>query len=269
MIVWNVEPEIFELGPIVIRWYGLLFALGFIIGFQIEKWMYQKENVAVEKLDHLLTFLVVGTVVGARLGHCLFYEPDIYLRDPIRILKVWEGGLASHGGVIGVLIAVYVATRTLKLPSYLWALDRIAVPTALASCFIRLGNLFNSEIIGHPTQVPWGVVFMKVDPVPRHPTQVYEAICYFLTFVILLGLYKKKTFREAPGFLTGLMFVLIFSARFIIEFFKENQVDFEAHLPLDMGQLLSIPTVILGFFLIYRSLSGKIILPRQSNPEKA
>ncbi len=253
MITWSVQPEIFELGPFTIRWYGLFFALGFIVGFHIEKWMYKKENIDVLKLDRLLTYLVIGTIIGARLGHCLFYEPGYYLSHPIEIFKIWEGGLASHGGVIGVLIAAYLATRNLQLPSYLWALDRIAVPTALAGSFIRLGNLFNSEIIGHPAQVPWAFIFTRVDSLPRHPTQIYESLCYFATFLILLACYKKEKLRQAPGFLTGLLFVLIFTARFIIEFFKENQVPFEASLPLDMGQLLSIPVVLAGLYLIRRS----------------
>jgi prolipoprotein diacylglyceryl transferase len=254
-MVWNVDPEMFQLGPLTIRWYGFFFAMGFVIGFHIEKWIFRREGVDVRKLDNLLTLLVLGTIIGARLGHCLLYEPEIYLRDPVRILKVWEGGLASHGGVVGVVIAIYVAVRILKLPSFLWTLDRIAVPTALASALIRIGNFFNSEILGHPTQIPWAIQFAKVDMIPRHPAQLYESFCNLICFFVLLSLYKKEKYRNAPGFLTGVLLVFIFTMRFFIEFFKENQVDFEASMTFDMGQLLSIPVVLVGLGLIYRSLA--------------
>lgn len=256
-MIWDISPEIFASGPIVVRWYGVLFALAFLLGFQIEKKIFEFEGVDQKFLEQLLVYMVVGTTVGARLGHCLIYEPEIYLANPLRMLKIWEGGLASHGGILGNIIALYLFVKKYKVPSYLWLLDRIAIPGALAACFIRLGNLFNSEIIGHPTKVPWAVTFTRVDNLPRHPTQVYEAICYFFVFGILLFCYRNIKLRTAPGFLTGVLFVLIFVARFIIEFFKEVQVDFERGLPLDLGQLLSIPLIIAGVVLIKMSFRNK------------
>ncbi len=251
-----MSSEIFTLGPLVIRWYGALFALAFLLGLKIEKWIFKTEGVDQLVLDSILVYMIIGTTVGARLGHCLFYEPGVYITDPIRIFKIWEGGLASHGGVIGILVALYFAANKYNL-NYLWLLDRISIPSALGAGFIRLGNLFNSEIIGHPTDVAWAVTFARVDNLPRHPTQVYEAICYFMIFGVLLLAYRNHKFRNAPGFLTGIAFFLIFISRFIIEFFKENQVAFEKHLPLDMGQLLSIPVIIAGIILIFASFHRK------------
>jgi prolipoprotein diacylglyceryl transferase len=254
MIHWNASPEIFSLGPITLRWYGVLFASGFALGFQVVKKFFVQENVPTEYLDPLVFYLMVGTIIGARLGHCLFYEPGIYLADPIRILKVWEGGLASHGGALGVLVALYFYVKKLKRFTYLYICDRVAVAATLAGAMIRLGNLFNSEIIGKPTSVAWAFVFQRIDNVPRHPTQLYESFSYFIIFGIMELIYWKTTLKKAPGFLFGLYLVSVFSIRTFIEIFKEPQVAFEQSMTLDLGQLLSFPLIALGLFLMFRSL---------------
>jgi prolipoprotein diacylglyceryl transferase len=224
--------------------------------------IFKKEAVPLKLLDTLATYLVVATIVGARLGHCLFYEPSYYLSNPLEILKVWEGGLASHGGTIGVLIALWLFARRYNL-GYLWILDRIAIPTALAAFFIRMGNLMNSEIFGKPTDLPWGFRFVNAyDPLmtaePRHPTQIYEGLAYILTFVILMWLYYKKRKQLKDGFFVGLFLILVFASRFLIEFLKEPQVGFESSMTLNMGQWLSIPFIVGGFaIIIYPRLKAK------------
>jgi phosphatidylglycerol:prolipoprotein diacylglycerol transferase len=254
MVHWNASPEIFSLGPLTLRWYGLLFATGFALGYQVVKQFFKNEKVPLELLDPLVFYLMVGTIIGARLGHCLFYEPEIYLADPIRILKVWEGGLASHGAAVGVLISLFLYTKRYPRFTYLYICDRVAVAATLAGAMIRLGNLFNSEIIGKPTQAAWAFVFERVDQVPRHPTQLYESLSYFLIFAVLERLYWKTKLKTAPGFLFGFYLSSVFTARMIIELFKEPQVAFEASLPMDLGQLLSIPLIIVGILMMLRAL---------------
>jgi prolipoprotein diacylglyceryl transferase len=241
-------------GPFSIRWYGLLFALGFIIGFQIFTHFYRKENRKVEDLNDLLWYMILGTVLGARLGHCLFYNPAYYLSHPLEILMIWHGGLASHGAAIGILISLWLYSKRKKDQPYLWLLDRIVIVVALGGSFIRLGNLFNSEIIGKPTNADWGFVFTRIDNIPRYPTQIFESVAYLIIFVVLIYLYEKgihKKFKD--GFLFGLFLIMTFSFRFFIEIFKENQTYFEAHLPLNMGQILSIPFVLAGIYFVYKS----------------
>ncbi len=202
-------------------------------------------------LDTLTTYMVVGTVVGARLGHCLFYQPDYYLANPIEILKVWEGGLASHGAGIAIPLVLWLFARKAKKP-YLWILDRIVIVVALAGFFIRMGNLMNSEIYGIETSLPWGFIFERWnETVPKHPTQIYEALSYFIIFLILYTLYRKKGTSLKPGFLFGFFLAVLFSVRFLIEFIKEPQVGFEQTMVLNMGQLLSIPFVLLGIYLLF------------------
>jgi phosphatidylglycerol:prolipoprotein diacylglycerol transferase len=279
-IKWDVRPQIVDLGFIELRWYSLLFLLGFILSYYILSKIFKKEGLSIELLDKLTFYMVISTIIGARFGHCLFYEPEVYLRHPLKIILPFEGkigvdfrftgyqGLASHGGAIGILIGLYLYSRKFKRP-YLWILDRIAIVTALAGSLIRLGNLFNSEIVGLPTDLPWGVKFMRL--VPRgtpidqvqalHPAQMYESICYLIFFIILITIYYKKYPKLKPGFLIGLFFILVFSARFFIEFVKEDQVGFEAGMALNMGQILSIPFVIAGLILVFRKVpvpkSGK------------
>jgi len=251
-ITWNVSPEIFNIGPISVRWYGLLFASAFIFGYKVMQWVYKIENKPVADVEQLTVYMIMGTVIGARLGHCLFYNPEYYLSNPLEILKVWKGGLASHGAAIGIITSLYFFAKKKKVTP-LWILDRIVIVVASAGFFIRLGNLFNSEIIGKPSEVAWAFIFTRVDNIPRHPTQLYESIAYLIIFIILLFVYKRKHDKLNDGLLFGLFLVLIFTFRFFVEFFKEIQSGFEAGMVLDMGQLLSIPFIILGIFFIARS----------------
>jgi phosphatidylglycerol:prolipoprotein diacylglycerol transferase len=258
MIHWNASPEIFTLGPLKLRWYGLLFASGFALGFQVVKKFFINEKVSTFFLDPLVFYLMVGTVIGARLGHCLFYEPQIYLADPIRILKVWEGGLASHGAAIGCFISVWIFTKRYSQFKYLWLVDRICVAATVAGAMIRLGNLFNSEIIGKAATVPWAFVFERIDDVPRHPTQLYESFAYLIIFGMMQRVYWKTKLKDAPGFLFGFYLFCTFIARAGIEFFKEPQVSFEAKLPIDMGQILSIPMILAGIgFMVWAVSNSK------------
>ncbi len=254
-INWNVDPEIFSLGPLSIRWYGLLFASGFLLGYYIGERMLKSENVNQKWIDSLFFYIIIATVVGARLGHVFFYGWEYYSQHPAEIIKVWHGGLASHGGALGILIAMYLHSKKVTKRTMLWTLDRIVVPTALVAAFIRTGNLMNSEIYGIQTTMPWGFVFERnAETVAKHPTQIYEALCYLLSFVILSFLYWKTNVKNRPGFLLGAFFVLIFAARFFIEFIKEDQEAFEAGMALNMGQWLSVPFVLGGALLIYRAM---------------
>ncbi|MGA1978068.1 MAG: prolipoprotein diacylglyceryl transferase [Bacteroidales bacterium] len=265
IIPWNVNPEILRIGSFAIRWYGLLFASSFLFGYIIMLRIFRNENLSDALLDKLTIYMAIGTVVGARLGHCLFYEPAFYLSHPVEILKIWHGGLASHGAAIGILIAVAIFSYKEK-KDYTWVLDRIAIVVALSGFFIRMGNLMNSEIYGVETTVPWGFVFLRNgERVPKHPTQIYEGLAYLAIFLILFRLYWRKRGEHIQGTLISLAIVLIFVARFFIEFVKEVQVPFESKLPLNMGQLLSIPFIIIGAVWLYLSIKrGKrAVIKRQ------
>ncbi|TVQ78414.1 MAG: prolipoprotein diacylglyceryl transferase [Bradymonadales bacterium] len=261
MIRWNVSPEIFELGPLAPRWYGVLFALAFVAGYLVVKRCFVLENKNLKALDPLLIRIIVGTVVGARLGHCLFYEPGFYLANPLEILFVWKGGLASHGAAIGVFIAIFLFARKYKQFSFSWVLDRICLAIPLGGALIRVGNFFNSEIIGKPTHLFWGVVFERIDSVARHPSQIYEALSYLAIFLFTWSLYRKKI-PVQNGFFFGLALALIFSARFLIEFSKEAQVGFEEAWALNMGQWLSLPFIAIGLFLVFRLWGSR---PQEKN----
>lgn len=250
---WAATPEIFSLGPLTVRWYGLLFAMGFVVGYQIMTGIYKNEGKTIKQLDSLAIIMVLSTVIGARLGHCLFYEPEIYLANPIKILFVWEGGLASHGAGIAIILSLIYYSRKNKDITPLWILDRIVIVVALAGFFIRLGNFFNSEIYGIPTSVPWAVIFERIDNIPRHAVQLYESISYLISFFIIFGVYRKYRSKLPAGLTFGLFLILIFGARFILEYFKAFQVDFETDLPLRMGQILSIPFVLTGIFFVYKA----------------
>ena len=248
-ITWGPSPILLDLGLLQIRYYGLFFALAFLLGFYLMQKMFKLEDKPQEVLDPLLTYMVVGTLIGARLGHCLFYEADYYLSNPIEIIKFWKGGLASHGASIGILTSIWFFVKKFKGFSYIWLLSRLSIVVALGGGFIRTGNFFNSEIFGTPSQFPWSVVFTKIDFLPRHPTQLYEAISYFLIFSLLSWAYFKSKGKIKPQKLLGAFFFLVFSARFLLEYTKEPQAAFEMNLPLHMGQLLSIPLVLLGLYL--------------------
>ncbi len=252
MIHWNPDPEILHIGPFILKWYSLFFILSFLLGYVIIVWIYKKENLPEKYVDELLIYVFFGTLIGARLGHCLFYEPSYYFSNPLEIVKVWRGGLASHGAAVGILTALYLYLRNKPKQTYLWLVDRVVIVVALSGFFIRMGNLFNSEIVGKPASVAWAFIFSRIDNVPRHPAQLYEALAYLCIFGVLFGIYKKKTMSIPKGFLFGIFLIGIFAFRFFVEFLKENQSSFEAGMVLNMGQLLSIPFVLLGIFLVMR-----------------
>jgi prolipoprotein diacylglyceryl transferase len=256
-IHWNVSPEIFNLGPLSIRWYGLLFASGFLIGYYIGEKMFKSEGVPQKWIDSLFFYIIIATIIGARLGHVFFYGWDYYSQNPGEIIKIWHGGLASHGGAIGIIVAMLLYSKNVTKRNILWTIDRIVVPTALVAAFIRTGNLMNSEIYGVQTSLPWGFIFERNnETVPKHPTQIYEALAYLLAFGVLMYLYWKTRSKYKQGLLTGVFFIFIFASRFFIEFIKEDQEAFEAGMALNMGQWLSIPFVLLGIYLIVRALKA-------------
>jgi prolipoprotein diacylglyceryl transferase len=270
-ITWTADPAIFMIGSHEIRWYGLAFGAGFWIGYMIVARMWKNERLNPNWIDSLLMYTVVGTVVGARLGHCLFYMPEYYLAHPAEILMVWEGGLASHGGTLGIVIAIYFYSRRITRRSMLWTFDKLVVPTGLVAAFIRLGNLMNHEIYGHPTDLPWAFRFIPTahinawrqgaEPLftlPSHPTQLYEASCYLLTFVLCMWLYFKKDAYKKEGLIFGVFMICIFASRFFIEFLKNDQEAFEANMILNMGQLLSIPFVLAGIYFAWRALKTEL-----------
>jgi len=251
-IIWNADKEIFRFGFFAVRWYGLLFAMGFVVGYQIMQWVYKRENKTPKQLDTLSITMILSTVIGARLGHCLFYEPAYYLSNPLAMLKVWEGGLASHGAAIGIVFGLWLYARNNKDISLYWILDRIVMVVALAGVFIRLGNFFNSEIYGLPTNAPWGVIFAQVNQIPRHPVQIYESISYLFIFIALFMMYKNSAEKLKQGFLFGFFLFTVFGMRFILEYTKSFQADFEVGMVLKMGQILSIPLIIYGLYLMVR-----------------
>ena len=268
-ITWTADPAIFSIFSREIRWYGLFFAIGFLIGYQIEDKIFKPDKAPEGWVDKIFIYTIIATVIGARLGHCLFYGWDYYSQHPIEILKIWEGGLASHGGAIGIIIAILIYSKKVTHKNPLWAFDRLVIPTALVGALIRMGNLMNHEIYGHPTHLPWGFRFIEnitawrqgMEPIfsaPSHPTQIYEALCYFIIFLLLMYMYWKKNAGQRQGLIFGVFLVGVFFSRFCIEFLKNNQEEFEENMILNMGQLLSIPFVIFGIYLIIRSLKHPI-----------
>ena len=263
-IIWNANPVLLSLGPIQVRWYGLAFAIGFFIGYKIVERMFRHEGAPEKWLGILLAYVIAGTIIGARLGHVFFYQWDYYSQHLSEIPKIWEGGLASHGGTIAIIIAVFIFSWvTAKKPAS-WTFDKLVIPIALVGGLIRMGNLMNSEIYGGETTLPWGFIFVREnETVPKHPTQIYEALCYFVLFAILMWMYWKKNLEERPWLITGCFFIGIFLPRFLIEYVKNVQVEKEIGMiqqyGINMGQLLSIPFILLGIFLVVVALSR----PRQ------
>jgi phosphatidylglycerol:prolipoprotein diacylglycerol transferase len=257
-ITWDVSPEIFSLGFWALRWYSLFFALGFILSHYIMLDIFKRDGRTTEELDKLTFYMISATILGARIGHCFFYEPQYYLAHPIEILQVWNGGLASHGATVGILLALYIFSKKTQGITYLWILDRIVIVVALCGSLIRLGNLMNSEIVGRPTDLPWGFIFVQDSEhyplVARHPAQLYESISTFMLFLVLWYLYLKTDLKHKTGLLFGIFCTYLFSLRIGYEFLKENQVAFENGLPLNMGQILSIPMVALGIYCISNAL---------------
>lgn len=248
---WDVDPVMFSIGSLEIRYYGLTWALAIGLGAWFFTKFVKREGLPEKAADSIFWYGTLATIIGARLGHCFFYEPSYYLSNPLEILNLRQGGLASHGAAIGLLIGLWLFSRKNKLP-YVWSLDRIMLVVGIGGAFVRLGNLMNSEIYGVETSLPWGFVFVRVGEVlPKHPTQIYEAICYFITFLVELWLYyRKDAGRSYPGLMFGVGLIGVFLTRFFIEYIKNPQEAFEADMSLFMGQWLSVPFVILGIAMI-------------------
>ena len=260
-IHWDVSPEIIKIGWFAVRWYGLMFAVGFLGGYYMGERMFKYENIDLKWLESLFMYLIIATIVGARLGHVIFYGWEYYSQHPFEIIKVWRGGLASHGGAIGIALALVYWSRTVSKRPLVWVLDRVVVPTALVAALIRFGNLMNSEIYGVETTLPWGFIFERNDEtVAKHPTQIYESFSYLITFGTVLWMYWKTKAKDRQGMITGVFFIMVFLARFVIEFVKEDQEAFEAGMALNMGQILSIPFILVGIFLVIRAIRRKPVI---------
>ena len=254
-IIWDVNPEIFSIGSFSIRWYGLLFASGFLIGQRILAHVFKKEGVSETLLDSLLLTMVISTVLGARIGHFAFYEPEVLLNNPLEVITPPFSGLASHGATIGILLALFFYARAKKM-NFLWITDRIVIGVALSGFCIRMGNLMNSEIVGKVTDVPWAFVFRRLtefgsfSQLPRHPSQLYEALSCLILCFFLFWIWNKRKTQTPQGLLLGIFLIWVFGLRFLYEFTKENQVAFENELPYNMGQILSVPSVLLGVYFL-------------------
>ncbi|MDB0034767.1 prolipoprotein diacylglyceryl transferase [bacterium] len=249
--IWNIDPVLISFMGLTIHWYGALFATAIGCGFQVLKRIYIKEGHDVESLDNFLIYCVVGIIVGARLAHCIFYDPAYYFSHPLKIFAIWEGGLASHGGGAGAILALFYYHKKSKMP-FLFLLDRLAIATAIFGFFVRIANFMNSEILGIPTSVPWAIVFERIDMLPRHPAQLYEAFAYLAIFITLSAIFKYTKMKQKEGAIFGLFLCLVFSARFSIEFIKVTQAAYADGLTLNTGQMLSIPFLIVGVFLLLR-----------------
>ena len=272
-IYWDFDPVMLRLGEnFDVRYYGLMWALAIGLAAMMFDRFVKREGLPEKVSESIFYFGTLATIIGSRVGHCLFYEPDKYLAEPLRILTdIRDGGMASHGAAIGLLIGLWLFSRRNKLP-YLWSLDRIMIAVAIGGAMVRFGNLFNSEIIGAPTDAPWGFIFARLYPagtpveamVARHPAQIYEALCYVVTFVVLMWLYYKRDMaRRRPGLMFGVGLIGIFLTRFLIEFVKENQEAFEQSMTLNMGQWLSVPFIVMAVALIWYSLSRPEVKPAE------
>lgn len=263
MINWNVDPTAFTI-PFIdwpVRWYGILFVTGLLVSEYVLFHIFEKDGKTKKNVEDLAIYVVIGTILGARLGHVFFYDASYYLSNPGEIIKVWEGGLASHGGAIGILLALYFYCRKYKF-NYIWVMDRLVIVVCFTGACIRTGNLMNSEILGTITDLPWGFVFERAYPEylaqdPRHPAQLYEAIYCLLLMGLLYWLWKTKREKMANGMIFGIFLVILFSLRFLDEFVKINQEAFENDLPINMGQILSIPFVVAGLYFIYQASKAK------------
>lgn len=262
VVTWDVNPALFHLGSFEVRYYGVLWAVALGISAYIFHHIMIREGLSDKTFDSVFWFGVISTVLGSRLGHCLFYDPGYYLTHPVEILDIRQGGMASHGAAVGLLIGLWLFSRKNKLP-YIWSLDRISIVVAISGVAVRLGNLMNSEIYGTVTSLPWGFIFVRDgETLPKHPTQIYEALCYLVLFVILLWMYYKKDLaRRRPGVMFGFFLIILFGTRFLIEFIKNPQVDFEQHMVLNMGQLLSIPFIVAGVVILWRALKQAPLTP--------
>lgn len=264
---WGIDPEIFSLGPIAPRWYGLMFAGAFISGYMFGVKMWKDAGRKVEEMESILTWILVGTVVGARLGHVIFYDPSYYLRNLDQVLAVWNGGLASHGAAIGIIIAMYYLAKKHHNMNFWWLADRVVIPTAVGGAFIRTGNFFNSEIYGHETDAPWGIIFTNIPGpagmIPRHPTMLYEALLCIIVFAVLWYIYKQYKTNPPEGSLFGMFLILLFSGRFFLEYTKIPQANFASDWMFNMGQLLSIPLVLIGIYIVVKMVNWNKMGPER------
>ncbi len=248
------SPSLHTVGPITVRWYGIMFAIAFTLGYFLGSKMFRDAGQPQQRLESLLTYVMIATVIGARLGHVIFYEPSYYFHHPAEIIKIWHGGLASHGAAIGIAIAIWLYIRKYSEYSFLWVTDRVVITVALGGVFVRIGNFFNSEIIGHVTHVPWAIIFERRDMLPRHPSMLYESIWYLSLFIILWVIYKRYKTKPPDGLIFGFFLIYMFIGRFMIEFTKVRQADFGHNWPLDVGQLLSIPFILLGIWVMWKKV---------------
>ncbi len=267
-VIWDVNPEIFHIGSFSVRWYGLLFALGFLVGMQIMSYIFKREGKPLEDTDSLLIYMVLATIIGARFGHYLFYEPETLLNHPLTVITPPFSGLASHGATIGILTGLWLYSRRRSSratgQTFLWVTDRIVITVALGGACIRFGNLMNSEIVGRPTDVPWAFIFMnnaEYEKIPRHPAQLYESLSCLVLFFGLLWFWNRYKERTPRGSMLGIFLIWVFSLRFFYEYLKENQVPFEDSLPLNVGQLLSIPAVLMGVYFLVRAYRNPVAVP--------
>ncbi len=290
-ITWNVDPVLFHLGGLEVRWYGLLWAVGLYLCWLVNERMYRRENCPAEWPDKMFIYMALGVIIGARLGHCWFYEWHLtndpiqifgwtinyrnpYIEHPLRLIRVWEGGLSSHGGAIGLIIAALLLNRNVfsKYPqfqtSWIWILDRLCLGVCITATMIRFGNLMNSEIYGGPTTLPWGFIFVRNgETVPCHPTQIYEMLYCLVAMAVTWPLYYKTDARRREGLLLGVFFLIVFVTRFCLEFIKNDQEAFEAGHLLNMGQLLSIPFILAGIYLIIRAYRRPLLPIVDKQPE--
>lgn len=278
-IDWHVNPVLFHIGSLELRWYSVLFVSGFILGYFIFKWFFKREGISESLLDPLLYTLLIGTIVGSRLGHCIFYQPEYYFgswKGFWEIFMPWKGGLASHGGTLVLIFCMIWFSRKYGPANgfnFAWLMDHLCIAVAFAATFIRLGNLFNSEIYGDATDLPWGFVFsLRGETLAKHPTQLYEALSYLVLGLGLLWLYRHKLAKMYRGTFIGIFFIVCFGMRFLIEFIKEPQVAFENDMTLNMGQWLSIPFVLIGVgFLIWAwkaKQPAMAVHPEHTKPKK-
>lgn len=257
-ITWGIDPEIFSIGPFAPRWYGLMFAFAFVAGYLFGVKLWKDAGRKVEEMESVLTWILVGTVIGARFGHVIFYDPGYYLRNLDQVLAVWNGGLASHGAAIGIIIAMYYLAKKKSGMSFWWLADRVVIPTAIGGMFIRIGNFFNSEIVGYESDAPWAIIFTNLPGpagmVPRHPTMLYEALLCIIVFAVLWTVYKKYKTNPPEGSLLGIFLIMLFTGRFFVEFTKLSQAEFDAGWTINMGQWLSIPMVLFGIYLVIKKV---------------
>ena len=289
-VVWDVNPVAFSIGSLSVRWYGIMWALGIYLCYLIQDNIYKREHHPQEWIDKLFMYMVLGSIIGARLGHCLFYEwhsceqlelepiqifawnityRNPYIEHPLEMLKIWQGGLASHGGAIGLIIAAFMIDRKIFHKGIPWLFDRLVIGVAVAGFLIRLGNLFNSEIYGGPTNLPWGFIFVRDGQTePCHPTQIYEMLYCLVAFVVSAWMYYKTKAARRPGLIFGVWLEIVFFTRFMLEFIKFNQEAFESNMFLNMGQLLSLPFIIWGIWLMVRAMKRPMLPDPTLEPSK-